>query len=170
MPEGNVGYQAGIKKRSRPLQLAWNLKGAPQRKKDMRLNALAGVAEGRKLRDKVTQLLTDAEANPEDAMVFCVFAEPDLSALVEKKPKPLGVTNGASDLKLASDFVDKLPIGFLVFVWDRNAPQQPVFGHARPLIVEDARGIALCDVALKGTTKWINDVLRKAGVIHDYRA
>ena len=118
------------------------------RKKDLRLNSLSGIAQARKLRDKVTGLMRDAGANPDDAIVLCVFAEPDLSP---KLPMPamLGVQNGASDLALAAQSVDKLPIGFLVFVVDRSDPQNPVFGHYRPLIVEDPRAIALNEKALQ---------------------
>lgn len=101
--------------------------------------------------------------------ILLLIFSTDLSALA-KRPNPFGITNGASDLALASEYVDKLPIGFLVFVWDREAPQQPVFGHTRPLIVEDPRGIALCDKALNLTATWIQNHLRKIGVIRDYRA
>lgn len=167
--EGNPGYQAGIGQRSKTKRLAWALKGAPRRTKDLRLNAIAGVSEGRKLRDRVTALLKDAGANPEDGMVLCVFAEQDLSALVPRL-KPLGVKNGASDLALVSSYVDKLPIGFLVFVWDRQDPRQSIFGHARPLIVEDPRGIDLNEKALRAYTLKIRNQLIKSGVIHDYRA
>jgi hypothetical protein len=167
--EANPGFNAGIGQRSKTERLAWALKGAPMRKKDLRLNAIAGIAEGRKLRDRVTSLLTDAGANPEDGMVFCVFAEQDLSALVPRLT-PLGVKNGASDLALVSEYVDKLPIGFLVFIWDRQDPQQSIFGHARPLIVEDLRGIDLNEKALRAYTLKIKNQLVKKGVIRDYRA
>lgn len=158
--KGNMGFQAGIGQQSKVQRLAWALKGAPARTKDLRLNAIAGVAEGRKLRDRVTTLLKNAnpEANPEDAMVFCVFAEPDLSAEITEM---LSVKNGASDLAIAAKFVDKLPVGFLVFVFDREDPERPIFGHARPLIVEDPRGIALNEQALNRLN---NRIKRRLGV------
>jgi hypothetical protein len=145
--EPNAGFAAGIGQRSRKDRLAWALKGAPLRKKDLRLNALTGIAECRKLRDRVTTMMTAADANPEDAIVFCVFAEPDLSALAPEMAI-VGLQNGVSDLKLASQYIEKLPIGFLVFVRDLADHQQSIFGHARPLIVEDPRSIELNQRAL----------------------
>ncbi len=160
--EVNPGWAAGIGQSSRVKQLAWALKGAPLRKKDLRLNALAGIVEARKLRDRVTALMTQADANPEDAMVFCLFAEPDLSALVSGPPVALGLQNGASDLALAARYANKLPIGFLVLVVDRADPQRPVFGHARPLIVEDPRGIDLNEKALRQLMRVIENSLKQA--------
>jgi hypothetical protein len=164
----NPGWMAGIGQRSRVKQLAWSLKGAPMRKKDLRLNAVSGIAEGRKLRDRVTALMLRADANPEDAMVFCIFAEPDLSALIPEMAR-LGIKNGASDISLAAKHPDKLPIGFLVFVLDRNDPERPIFGHARPLIVEDPRGIELNAQALDSYERQIKRRLMEAGEISDER-
>jgi hypothetical protein len=157
--EPNPGFAGGIAKRSPIQRLAWALKGAEQlRKKDLRLNAMAAIAEGRKIRDRVTAMMRNAGAAPEDARVYCVFAEPDifaeqsddvaaiLSGLDDESPIPgrarLRVQNGASDIKLATKFMDKLPIGFLIFVWDRNdwardVPEKFVVWSIRPLIVED---------------------------------
>ena len=145
--ESNPGYAGGIGMRSGVKRIGWALKGAPLRKKDLRLNALSGIAEGRKLRDRVTALMQDAAADPEDAIVLCVFATPDLSAVVPKFAQ-LGVSNGPADFALVKDHVNELPIGFLVFVWDRQDKEQPIFGHARPLIVEDPRGLELNERAL----------------------
>lgn len=164
--QDNPGYAAGIGQRTRAQQLAWALKGAPIRKKDLRLNAMSGVAEGRKLRDRVTALMKSAKAHPDDAMVFIVFATPDLSGY---KPAQMSTTNGPSDLALATEYVDKLPIGFLVFVQDRQDRQQSIFGHYRPLIVNDPRAIKLNEQALTTTTQWIENHLRKTGVISDPR-
>ena len=80
--EPNPGWAAGIGQRSRKDRVGWALKGAPLRKKDLRLNSLTGIAECRKLRDRITTMMLEAEAHPEDAMILCVFAEPDLSTLV----------------------------------------------------------------------------------------
>jgi hypothetical protein len=146
--EQNPGWAAGIGQRSRVKQLAWALKGAPVRKKDLRLNSLTGIAEARKLRDKVTGMMQEAEANAEDAMVLCVFAEPDLSALVPALAW-LQVAYGPTDLEMAAQFAGKLPIGFLVFVADRSEPQNPFFGHYRALIVEDPRALELNEKALQ---------------------
>jgi len=114
------------------------------RKKDLKLNTVAAVAEGRKLRDKVSALMLDAEANPADAMVYCVFATPDLSAV---KPAEVSISNGPSDLALATEYVNALPIGFLIFVLDKGDSE--VSGHFRPLIVEDQRAFALNRQALE---------------------
>jgi hypothetical protein len=130
------------------------------RTKDLRLNSVAAVAECRKLRDHVTALMLNAEANPQDARVYCVFAEPDFSRI--KGALPLEVTNdGASDLKIASDFLGALPIGFLVFVIDKADKKRPVYGHARPLIVEDPRGLALNELALTRFMNILNAGLTK---------
>lgn len=161
-----MGFQSGIGQRSKTTRLAWALKGAPLRTKDLRLNAIAAVAEGRKLRDRVTALMTEAKANPEDAMIYCVFAKPDLSAV---KSERMGVTNGPSDLALAKKYVDALPIGFLVFVWDRKDAQKSIFGHMRPLIVKDRRAIQLNVQALRTVTEQIRNRLVKNGVIPDER-
>jgi hypothetical protein len=152
--EHNPGYAAGIAQRSQVQRLAWALKGAPMRKKDLRLDSLAGIAECRKLRDKVTRLMQDAGANPDDAMVLCVFAEPDLSALVPELLY-LPVRGGVHDIDIVKRHADKLPIGFLVFVLDAKDPNRPVFGHARPLIVEDPRGPLLNELALHSYTRKI---------------
>jgi len=142
--EPNAGYAGGIGKRSRARQLSYALKGAPMRKKDLKLNTVAAVAEGRKLRDKVSALMLDAEANPADAMGDCVFATPDLSAV---KPAEVSISNGPSDLALATEYVNALPIGFLIFVLDKGDSE--VSGHFRPLIVEDQRAFALNRQALE---------------------
>jgi hypothetical protein len=153
--EHNPGYAAGIGQRSSVQRLAWALKGAQKlRKKDLKLSTLEGVAEGRKLRDKVTRLMKDAGANPEDAMVLCVFAEPDLSALVPELLY-LPVRSSTQEIDAVKRHSDKSPIGYLVFVRDVQDPNRPVFGHARPLIVEDPRGPLLNEVALHSYTRKI---------------
>ena len=144
----NAGFAAGIGQRSRVTQLAWALKGAKPRKKDLRLTPLGAISELRKLRDRVSELMRDAGADPEDAIVLCAFAEPDLSRLVPALAR-LPVIANATELSLIVQAAGKLPIGFLIFVVDRNAPQRPIFGHARPLIVEDPRAIQFCQRALE---------------------
>jgi hypothetical protein len=148
MAESNPGFAAGIAQRSKAKRLAWALKGAPLRKKDLWLNAMGAIAEGRKLRNRVTQLMKAAEQDPADAMVFTVFAEPDLSKLVPELAH-LPVLDRGSDFEILERNADKLPIGFLVFVWDKTDPGRPIFGHARPLIVQDPRSLALNGKALE---------------------
>jgi hypothetical protein len=150
----NPGYEAGVGKRSEKIQLGFRIAGAKPRKKDLKLSALSGVAEGRKLRERISAIMKGNEANPEDALVYIVFAEPDLSAFAAcEKPgmsslPELNVHSGASDIEIANCFAGKLPIGFLIFVWDKKSKQQPIFGHARPLIVEDSRSLDLNERAL----------------------
>jgi hypothetical protein len=155
----NPGYMGGIGKRSEARKLSYALKGAPMRTKDLRLNAVSGVAEARKLRDRITEMMRDREANPEDAMVYLVAANSDLSGGLDARP--VGVTNGPSDMALVKRFMDKLPIGFLVFVWDREDEKQPIFGHARPLIVEDKRAISMNERALNTVA---NTIKRQLGI------
>ena len=160
--EPNAGYAGGIGKRSKARRLSYALKGAPMRTKDLKLNAVAGIAECRKLRDRVSELMKSAEADPADAMVFCVFANSDLSGSMNAE---MSLTNGPSDLALASRFVNAIPIGFLVFVQDKEDPQQPIFGHARPLIVEDPQALRLTERALVRATEKMKDRLAELGLI-----
>lgn len=157
----NPGFAAGIGQRSPVKRLAWALKGAPMRKTDLRLTALAGIAEGRKLRDRVTSQMLDANANPADAVVICLFAEMDLSSLAPGVPLAELAVDGTSDIALATRFADKLPIGFLVLVVDRSDKEQPIFGHARPLIVE-ARAVQMNEDALARLMRVIENELRQA--------
>jgi hypothetical protein len=161
--ESNPGWAAGIGQHSKAKRLAWALKGAPLRKKDLRLNAMGAVAEARNLRNRVTELMNGAGQDPDDAMVLTVFAESDFSALVPELAR-LPVHETGSDYKLLEKHADKLPIGFLVFVMDRSDPALPIFGHARPLIVEDPRSIALNAEALK-RYEW--EIKTKYGLITD---
>lgn len=163
--EQNPGFAAGINKRSKSQRLAWALKGAPMRKKDLRLNAMAGIVEGRKLRDHITALMIRENLNPEDAIVRCVFAEQDLSALIPETlylPVP---NKGLAEIKAAERHADKLPIGFLVIVRDTNDMRNPIFGHTRPLIVEDPRGPLLNEVALHNYMAKIENKMKGAGLI-----
>lgn len=154
--EGNPGYAAGMGQRSKAYRAGLALMGAPPRKKDLRLNAVAGIAEGRKLRDKVSAIMLKADANPEDALVYIVFATPDLSAFKEQS---LSVQNGASDLVIATEFVDKRPIGYLLFVIDRADEKRPILGHMRTLIVSEPRALALLKQAFDRATDRIKKTL-----------
>lgn len=161
--EPNAGYAAGIGQRSKVRQLSYALKGAPMRQKDLRVNAVTGVSEARKLRDRVSTRLKESGADPGDGMVFCVFAEPDMSAV--NGVEEIKLSNGASDLEVITRFKDKLPIGFLVIIRDVQDSKQPVYGHARPLIVEDARSIAMNEAALTKVMQAVENRLRKLGMI-----
>ena len=111
---------------------------------------MAGIAEGRKLRDKVTRMMTDAELDPEDAMVMCVFAEPDLSALVKEVLYLPAVAKVSDEIAMAARVADKTPIGFQVWVADYSGPETfNVLGHYRPLIVEDKRSVLLNALAFE---------------------
>jgi hypothetical protein len=143
----NAGYDAGIAKRKKKERLAWTLKGAPLRAKNLELSAIGALAEGRKLRDSITEKLNRSGIDPAEAIICIVFVQPDLSALIPKFPI-IGVTqSSAIEVDIASKFADKTPIGFLVFIWDKE--EQKIFGHSRPLIVEDTRSLALNAQALR---------------------
>jgi len=137
----NAGYDAGIAKHKKKERLAWTLKAAPLRSKDLKLTALGALAEARKLRDSITTKLANSGIDPEEAVICVVFAKPDLSALVPDFPIVPLTPAPATEAKHAAAFADKLPIGFLVFIWDKE--DKKIFGHARPLIVENPRSLAL---------------------------
>ena len=148
--ERNPGFTKGIAQRSKVQRLAWALKGAPMRKKDLKLNALGAIVEGRRLRDKVTGLMQEAGADPMDAMVLCVFAEPDLSALAKGLFYLPPAQKTADEIAAAASVANKTPIGFQVWVADKSDPDElHVFGHFRPLIVEDKRGVLLNALAFE---------------------
>ena len=187
--EPNPGFAGGIAKRGPIQRLAWQLKGAPPRRKDLRLSPLAAIAEGRKLRDRVTENLLNAEAEPEDARVYCVFAdaaafseppvgktEEDIAAfdasLDTPRPAPklarLRVNNGASDIKLANEFLQDVPVGFLILLWDRelwasNSLQKFVEWSIRPLLVEHNLASGINSFAMRSEKNRIEERLKKAG-------
>lgn len=165
--ENNPGWAAGIGQRSRAQRIAWALKGAPPRKKDLRLDAIGAVVEGRKLRDRVTTLMERADLDPDDAMVLCIFAEPDLSALAMPPLLYLPVKSKGTmaEVEAVKNHAEKMPVGFLVFVRDANDPKKPIYGHARPLIVEDQRGPRLNEQALRSYAAKIENRLRSDGLI-----
>jgi hypothetical protein len=158
----NAGYAGGIGKRRKGIRLSFALAGAPVRKKDLRLNAVGGVAEARKLRDRVTGIMQDHDAKPGEALVYLIVANPDLSGGLDTRE--VSISNGPADLELLQHVTGKLPIGFLVFVRDAKDKKQPVFGHARPLIVEGAdgeRSIAMNERALNAVN---NAIKRQLGI------
>lgn len=188
----NPGFAGGIAKRSAVQRLAWALKGAERlRKKDLRLGAMAAVAEGRKLRERVTDLMLRAGAEPEDARVYCVFVEKEAFAelpvgadaetidsfLDAPRPVPklarLRVNDEVQDIKLAGKFATAIPTGFLIFVWDRNEwarndPRQSVVWTIRPLLVEDNRATGMNSYAMRLEKKRIEGQLaNSSGVFPD---
>jgi hypothetical protein len=165
--EQNPGFAAGIAQRSKVERLAWALKGAPMRKKDMRLNAFGAVVEGRKLRDHITTLMQREKLNPEDAMVLCIFTESDLSALAvpDLLRLPVQSKGALAEVEAVKCHAEKLPVGFLVIVRDTNDPQKPIYGHARPLIVEDPRGPLLNELARHSYMAKIEAKMKGAGLI-----
>lgn len=162
-PELNPGYAAGIAKRTAGERLHWTLKAAPMRKKDLRLSALEAVAAGRKLRNDISAKMLKAELLPEDATVSIAFAQPDLSALIPLL-LPIPITGNGHDIQIAQQFVGSLPIGFLIFVWDKNGKNAPIYGHVRPLIVENPRALDLNALALRAYEKKLRSNLNAGGV------
>lgn len=157
----NAGYDAGIAKHKKKERLAWTLKAALLRSKDLKLTALGALAEGRKLRDSITTKLAKTRIDPEEAVVCVVFARPDLSALVQKFPIVPLTPAPATEAKHAATYAGKLPIGFLVFIWDKE--EEKIFGHARPLIVEDSRSFDLNAQAAAIFEQYIRRVVLRDG-------
>jgi hypothetical protein len=153
----NAGYDAGIAKHKKIERLAWTLKGAPLRSKDLKLSTIGALAEGRKLRDSITDKLSKSGIDPSEGLVCVVFAKPDLSAISPKFLIVQVAPDAAAEIKEAARFTDKTPIGFLVFVWDKQ--DHKIFGHARPLIVEDPRSLALNQQALRVFERHIRRVV-----------
>lgn len=156
-----------------------SLAGAP-RKKDLKLTPMGAIAEGRKLRERVTGLMRGAESDPADARVYCVFvdadafavpdleADPDLTAYDEahfgRQPRlaRLRVSDSAGDVRAVTQFSNMLPIGFLIFMWDRNAWKR-VRWTIRPLIVEDHSATTLNAAAMRSEQKRIETKLAETG-------
>ncbi len=165
------GYAAGIGKRSEMERLAWALKGAPLRRKDLRLTAIGAIAEGRKLRDSISKKMKNLAMDPENALIEILFAKPDLSGI---RMKPVAVPvlpSAAGELEAATLHAESLPIGFLVAVWERDVPGTPdgmVWVHPRPLIVEDPRSLRINGLAaVIRETEILQTLLaaRKAGTL-----
>jgi hypothetical protein len=141
----NPGFSAGIAQRSSAERIAWALSGAPRRKKDLRLSPLAAIAEGRKLRDRITEIMGRGGLRPEDAYVCCVFAKNDLSRLSNAPPEFISVKEGVMELESVKRHTEETPIGLLIFIFDRL--EKEVRGHARPLLL-DERSLQLNEQAL----------------------
>ena len=157
-----MGFAAGIAKRAPRERLHWTLKGAPVRKKDLRLTALQAVGNARALRNDISEKMTRAGLPPEDAHICIVFARPDFSELLPLLPIP--VTANGRDLELAQQFTGSLAIGLLVFVWDKKGPTAPIYGHVRPLIVEDSRALDLNAKAVRAYELKLRNNLKAGGV------
>jgi len=163
--EPNAGYAGGIGERSKARKWSYAMTGAPKRQKDLRLTPVTGIAEARKLRDRVSERMKKAETQPGDALVLCVFAKWDLSKLVGAAEMEVESENGVADVKHIRKFLAARPIGFLVIVRDVNDTKQPVYGHALPLIVEDTRSLALNDEALAKVMAKVKENLTALGMI-----
>lgn len=163
--EPNAGYAGGIGERSKARKWSYAMTGAPKRQKDLRLTPVTGIAEARKLRDRVSERMKKAEAKPGDAIVYCVFAKWDLSEIAGTAEIEVESQNGAADLKHMRRFLENIPIGFLVIVRDVKDKKQPVYGHTMPLIVEDSRSITLNEVALAKTMHAVQERLVALGMI-----
>jgi len=143
----NEGFAAGIATRSRKERLAWSLKGAPLRKRDLRLTPIGAVAEGRKLRDSITAKMVNSSLDPKDSAVFIAFALPDLSALSPLSAQTLVPIEPDPDkeIQIAAANAANIPVGFVVLVRDEGTG---FFGHVRPLLI-DVRSLALNEQALR---------------------
>jgi hypothetical protein len=158
----NEGFNAGIAKRKTKERLAWALKGAPLRSRDMKLSPIGAVAEARKLRDSVTEKLRKSAIDPEEAVVTVVFAKPDFSIISPKFHTVPVTPSSEREFEMAAAHADEIPIGFLVFVWDKE--DHKIFGHARPLIVEDPRSLALNEQAVRVFDKYLRRIVLGEGV------
>jgi len=131
----NEGFAAGIATRSSIERLAWALKGAPLRKKDLLLSPLGAVAEGRKLRDSITAKMRQSSLDPTDAAIFIAFAKPDFTALSEDSAETLipVVPDHNGEIVIAAKNGRNTPIGLVVLLRDEA---EGIFGHVRPLLVD----------------------------------
>lgn len=128
----------------------------------MVLASSMAIAEGRKLRDSITAKL-QAESppiDPEDGVVVIVFAKRDFSELNTEffeipVNSPLEI-----EIKAATKHAGETPIGFLVAIRDQN--ERKLFTHARPLIVEDPRALALNERAYRVWDKTLRAALETA--------
>jgi hypothetical protein len=123
-----LGYKAGIKKASKAERLGWALKGSPRRTAEKALNVVQAVAEGRRLAQTMAAKLKAARLPAGDGGICAVFSNADLS-----KSEYVGfpVSDDKSDLRIIHKFQTWVPLGYLVFVLDREKKQ--FIGHVRPL-------------------------------------
>src|SRR5437870_9482918 len=70
-----LGNEASREKRSKAEDVAWALKGGPKRKKEMKLTAMHGVWEGRKLAVSLAAKMSKAGLKPSDAVVSLAFTD-----------------------------------------------------------------------------------------------
>jgi hypothetical protein len=140
----NPGFEAGIDKTPKVERLAWAWKGAKQKVKERRLNALQAVTEGRELSDDCSEKVVKAGGNPRDVGVLLVFANPEnLGKTAETVVFQHGDVNSDSlDLKAVGKNLRNVPVGFVVCVLGRE--NGLYITSARPLLL-DARALSLLD-------------------------
>jgi hypothetical protein len=128
-----LGYKAGIKKASKAERLGWALKGSPRRAAEKALNVVQAVAEGRRLAQTMAEKLKAARLPAGDGGICAVFGNADLS-----KSEYVGfpVSDDKSDLQIIQKFQTWIPLGYLVFVLDREKKQ--FIGHVRPLRLDES--------------------------------
>lgn len=155
----NRGYEAGIGQVSAAKRLAWALSGAPLRKKDLKLTPIGALAEACRLRQAVTDKCRAWGVEPNDIVVAPIFADSRLSQLVPRLYVMPVECDTAKQIKVVSANATNTVIGMLVFVWDRES--QNLFGHARPLIVNDPRALSLNAQAVRVFGKHIQRAINR---------
>lgn len=133
------------------------MSGAPIRKSDLKLTPIGALAEARRLRLSVTDKSKVWGVDPNDIIIAPAFADSHLARLVPR----LHVVSVECDMKTEIEAVcanaTNTAVGLLVFVWDRES--QNLFGHARPLIVNDPRALNLNAQAVRVFGKHIQRVI-----------
>jgi hypothetical protein len=137
-----LGYKAGIKKASKAERLGWALKGSPRRTEDKPLNVVQAVAEGRRLTQTMTEKLKAAKLPAGDGGILVVFGD---THLTKSDCAAFPPADDASDLKTIKKFQTWSPLGYLVFILDRE--KKNFIGHVRPLRLDRA-SLRLLEAAL----------------------
>ena len=123
-----LGYKAGIKKASKAERLGWALKGSPRRTSEKSLNVVQAVAEGRRLAQTMAEKLKAAKLPKGDGGICVVFGNRDLT---NSDYTGFPQLDDTADLKIIQKFQNWAPLGYLVFVLDRE--KKAFIGHVRPL-------------------------------------
>jgi len=140
-----LGYKAGIKKASKAERLGWALKGSPRRTAEKALTVVQAVAEGRRLAQTMAEKLKAAGLPVADGGICAVFGNANLS---KSEHGGFPVSNDKSDLQIIQKFQSWNPLGYLVFVLDRENKQ--FIGHVRPLRL-DKPSLRLLETELEKT-------------------
>jgi len=135
---GNAGYDAGVSKREPIERLAWQLKGAPRRKKDAELTALPAILEGRGLMLAIASKLAKRGLDPRDVVVKLVFGERDnLEKCAGWVDFRYGAaTPDADDLESYRANALHTPLGYVVLLHDKKNGR--LLGHVRALLTAPA--------------------------------